>query len=88
MLVVKNLPINSGDVRASDLIPKLGRFPEGGHVNTLHTLGCGPEGHIESDMAEVTSHAIHTHISLLSQNKTLLFLKINHSSHLFNLSYI
>ena len=35
MLVVKNLPVNSGDVRASDLIPKLGRFPEGGHVNTL-----------------------------------------------------
>ena len=35
MLVVKNLPVISGDVRASDLIPKLGRFPEGGHVNTL-----------------------------------------------------
>ena len=51
-------------------------------------MGCGPEGHIESDMAEVTSHAIHTRISLLSQNKTILFLKINHSSHVFNLSYI
>ena len=33
-LVVKNLPVNAGDIRHMDLIPKLGEFP-GGHGNPL-----------------------------------------------------
>ena len=37
-LVVKNLAGNAGDVRDMDLIPGLGRSPEGGHGNSLSTL--------------------------------------------------
>ena len=33
--VVKNLPVNAGDAGDVDLIPGLGRFPEGGHGNPL-----------------------------------------------------
>ena len=33
VLVVKNLPANAGGVRDSCSIPRLGRFPEGGHGN-------------------------------------------------------
>jgi len=32
-LVVKNLPVNAGDIRDSSLIPGLGRFPGEGHGN-------------------------------------------------------
>ena len=35
MLVVKNLPVNAGNVRDAGLIPGSGRFPEGGHGNPL-----------------------------------------------------
>ena len=35
VLVVKNLPANAGDIRDSGLIPRLGRFPGGGHGNPL-----------------------------------------------------
>ena len=35
ILVVKNLPINVGDIRDVDLIPGLGRYPEEGHGNPL-----------------------------------------------------
>ena len=34
-LVVKNLPANSGDIRDSASIPRLGRSPGGGHANPL-----------------------------------------------------
>ena len=34
-LVVKNLPANAGDVRDTDLISGLGRFPGGCHGNPL-----------------------------------------------------
>ena len=34
-LVVKNLPVNAGDVRDAGFIPGLGRSPEGGHGNPL-----------------------------------------------------
>ena len=34
-LVVKNSPASPGDVRDVDLIPGLGRSPEGGHSNPL-----------------------------------------------------
>ena len=33
VLVVKNLPANSGDIRDLDLTPGLGRSPGGGHGN-------------------------------------------------------
>ena len=34
-LMVKNLPINAGDLRDVGLVPGLGRSPEGGHGNPL-----------------------------------------------------
>ena len=35
VLVVKNPPANAGDIRDVSLIPRLGRFPGGGHGNPL-----------------------------------------------------
>ena len=35
MLVVKNTPVNAGDIRDVVLIPGLGRFPGRGHDNLL-----------------------------------------------------
>ena len=35
VLVVKNLPVNAGDIRDAGLIPRLGRSSEGGHGNPL-----------------------------------------------------
>ena len=35
VLVVKNLPANTGDIRDMGRIPGLGRFPGGGHGNPL-----------------------------------------------------
>ena len=34
-LVVKNLPVNAGDIRDTDSIPGLGRSPIGGNSNPL-----------------------------------------------------
>ena len=34
-LVVKNLPVNVGDIRDLGLIPELGKSPEGEHGNPL-----------------------------------------------------
>ena len=34
-LVVKNLPVNAGDIRDTDSIPGLGRSPVGGNSNPL-----------------------------------------------------
>ena len=39
VLVVKNLPARTGDLRDMGLIPGLGRSPRGGHVNTLQYSG-------------------------------------------------
>ena len=33
ILVVNNLPTNIGAIRDVDSIPRLGRYPEGGHGN-------------------------------------------------------
>ena len=33
--MVKNLPDNTGDIRGTGLIPRLGRSPGGGHGNSL-----------------------------------------------------
>ena len=35
VLVVKNLPVNAGDIRDMGSIPGLGRSPGGGHGNPL-----------------------------------------------------
>ena len=35
LLVIKNSPASTGDIRDADLIPGLGRFPGGGHGNPL-----------------------------------------------------
>ena len=35
VLIVKNLPANTGDIRDTGLIPGLGRFPGGKHANPL-----------------------------------------------------
>ena len=35
MLVVKNPPVNAGDIRDMGSIPELGRSPGGGHGNPL-----------------------------------------------------
>ena len=35
VLVVKNLPANAGDIGDTSLITGLGRFPGGGHGNSL-----------------------------------------------------
>jgi len=35
VLVVKNPPVNAGDIRDAGWIPGLGRSPEGGHSNPL-----------------------------------------------------
>ena len=59
--MVKNLPDNAGDVRDADLIPGLGRSPEGGHDPTpvflpgeFHgersLVGYSPQGHKELEM--------------------------------------
>ena len=34
-LVVKNMLGNAGDIRHTDSIPRLGRYPGGGHGNPL-----------------------------------------------------
>ena len=62
--MVKNLPVNAGDVRARGSIPELGRSPGGGNGNPLQysclenpdgqrsLAGCSPWGCEESDMTE------------------------------------
>ena len=35
VLVVKNPPVNAGDIRDTGLTPRLGRPPNGGHGNPL-----------------------------------------------------
>ena len=65
VLVLKNLLVNSGDIRDTGSVPGSGRFPGGGHVNPLQysclenpmdrgLLGYGPIGLKGSDTTEVT----------------------------------
>ena len=65
MLVVKNPPANTGDLRDADLIPGWGRSPGGGHGNPLqyscleNPMDRGAwwatvQGNKESDTTEVT----------------------------------
>ena len=39
VLVVRNPPVNAGDLRDTGLIPGLGRSPGGGHDNPLQYSG-------------------------------------------------
>ena len=62
--MVKNLPIDAGDIKDSGSIPASGRSPGRGHGNPLQylcledpmdrSLGYGPWGHKELDMTEAT----------------------------------
>ena len=63
--MVKNLPANAGDIRDAGLIPGSGRFPGGGHDNSLqyscleNLMDRGAwramvHGVAESDMTEAT----------------------------------
>ena len=68
-LVVKNPPANAGDIRNLGLIPGLGRSPGGGQGHLLPVFlpgeshgqrslaGCGPCGHKESEVTEVTCNS-------------------------------
>ena len=66
VLVVKNLPANTGDIRDMGSIPGSGRPPGGGHANPLQYSGLKSpmdrgvwwlKGHKESDMTEATWHS-------------------------------
>ena len=66
VLVVKNSPVNAGDVRNTVLIPGSGRSPGEGHGNLLQysclenpmdrgsLAGYSPWGRKESDITEMT----------------------------------
>ena len=64
VLAVKNLHVNTGDVRDASLIPGLGGSPGGGHGNPVFLpgeshgqrslTGYSPLGHRESDTTEAT----------------------------------
>ena len=71
-LVVKNLPVNAGDIRDEGLIPGLGRCPEGGYGNPLQypclgqspgqrsLVGYSAQDHKELGTNEETSlHSLH-----------------------------
>ena len=62
--MVKNQPVNAGDIRDTGSIPGLGRSPGGGHGNLLQysclenlhgqksLMGYSPWDHKESDMTD------------------------------------
>ena len=62
--MVKSLPVNAGDIRDADSLPRLERSPGGGHGNPLQysclenlhgqksLAGYSPWDHKESDMTE------------------------------------
>ena len=68
LLVVKNLPANTGNVRHMGSIPGSGRPPGGGHANPLQYShlenpwteepgGYNSQGHKELDRTEATWHS-------------------------------
>ena len=66
-LVVKNLPVNAGDLRNAVSRPGLGRSPGEGNGSPLqyshleNPMGYGPRVHKELDTTEATKHMKHTH---------------------------
>ena len=79
VLVIKNPPVNAGEVRDSSWIPGLRRCPEGGRGNPLQysslenpheersLAGYNPQPLKESDMTEPTEH-IRTEAHCLGSN--------------------
>ena len=66
-IVVKNPPVNAGNIRDTGLIPGLGSSPGGEHGNRLQYLpgeshgqrklvGYSPKGYRELNMTELTQH--------------------------------
>ena len=54
--MVKNLPANAGDIRDAGLIPGSGRFPGGGHDNSLQ-YSC-LENLMDRGASRVTVHGV------------------------------
>ena len=55
--MLKNLPANTGDIKDAGSVPGWGRFPGGGHGNTLQYScleGYSPWGLKELDRTEAT----------------------------------
>ena len=74
--MVKNLPINSGDIRDVGLIPGLGRSPGGGHDN-LFRYSClqnpygqrslvGHSPQVTKNQTQLKQLGIHTHVNYFS----------------------
>ena len=55
-LLVKNLPVNAGDLQDAGLIPGSGRFPGGGHGNPCH-YSC-QENPMERGAWQATIHRV------------------------------
>ena len=51
VLVIKNLPVDAGDIRDAGSVPGLGRSPGGRHGNPLQNP---IESHKKSDVTKVT----------------------------------
>ena len=71
VLVVKNPPVNAGDIRDVGSIPRLGRFPGGRHGNCLENphgqrslAGYSPWGCKDSDLTEQLGTAQHSMFNL------------------------
>ena len=54
--MLKNLPVNAGDVRDADSIPGLGRSPGGGHSNPLQSSCL--ENHMDRGAWWATVHRV------------------------------
>ena len=54
--MVKNLPAKAGNIRDSGLIPGLGRFPGGGHGNTVQYSSL--ENPVDRLARQATVHSI------------------------------
>ena len=70
MLVVKNLPVNAGNIKDVGSIPGLGRFPGGGHGNPLQ-YSC-LENPTDRGAWRTTVHGVaksHTQLKQLSTQK-------------------
>ena len=70
VLVVKNLPVNAGNIKDVGSIPGLGRFPGGGHGNPLQ-YSC-LENPTDRGAWRTTVHGVaksHTQLKQLSTQK-------------------
>ena len=65
VIMVKSLPVKSGDIRETGAIPRLERSPGGGHGKE-NLMARGPWGHKESD----TTGRLRSHTRALQENVT------------------